>query len=466
MASATHRAIDAVWRIESARIIAGLARIVRDVGLAEDLAQDALVAALEQWSGSGVPDNPGAWLMATAKHRAIDLLRRRTLLERKHEELGRELETQQGAAGSDLDAAIDDDVGDDLLRLIFMCCHPVLSPDARVALTLRLLGGLTTAEIARAFLVAEPTVAQRIVRAKRTLAETRVPFEVPRGTELAARLSSVLEVLYLVFNEGYSATAGDDWMRPALCEDALRLGRILAKLAPKEPEVHGLVALMEIQASRLRARIGPSGEPVLLLDQDRARWDQLLIRRGLAALERAEGLGGALGPYALQAGIAACHARARTPAETDWARIVALYDALAQLAPSPVVELNRAVAVAMAFGPAAGLELVEALTSVPMLKSYHLLPSVRGDLLTKLGRFDEARAEFERAAALTRNERERALLLERATACARGSYPPHPDPSPPTDVLRHATSPVVTTRRSNGEGGRDEKAVLADDGDR
>ena len=418
-ATDTHRAIEAVWRIESARLIAGLARIVRDVGLAEELAQDALVIALERWPESGVPDNPGAWLMATAKNRAIDLLRRRALLERKHEELGREIEARQEMAVPDLEAAIDDDVGDDLLRLMFTACHPVLSTEARVALTLRLLGGLTTGEIARAFLVPEPTVAQRIVRAKRTLAEVRVPFEVPRGAERAARLSSVLEVLYLIFNEGYSATAGDDWMRPALCEDALRLGRILAELAPKEPEVHGLVALMEIQASRLGARIGPSGEPVLLLDQDRGRWDQLLIRRGLAALERAEKLGGALGLYALQAAIAACHARARTPAETDWARIVALYDALTRLAPSPVVELNRAVAVAMAFGPAAGLELVNALTSEPSLEKYHLLPSVRGDLLAKLGRLAEARAEFERAAALTRNARERKLLLERAAGCTR-----------------------------------------------
>jgi RNA polymerase sigma-70 factor, ECF subfamily len=425
-ASTTHRTIDAVWRIEAPRLIAGLARIVRDVGLAEELAQDALVAALERWPESGVPDNPGAWLMATAKRRAIDLLRRRARLERKHEALGHELELRQEMAAPDLDAAIDDDVGDDLLRLVFISCHPVLSIEARVALTLRLLGGLTTGEIARAFLVSEPTVAQRIVRAKRTLAEARVPFEVPRGAELAARLSSVLEVIYLVFNEGYSATAGDDWTRPALCEDALRLGRILAELVPEEPEVHGLVALLEIQASRLRARVGPSGEPVLLLDQNRARWDHVLVRRGLAALERAEALGGALGPYALQAAIAACHARARTPAETDWARIVALYDALAQLAPSPVVELNRAVALAMAFGPAAGLELVDALTSERSLENYHLLPAVRGDLLAKLGRFDEARREFERAAALTRNSRERALLLERARACAGGSTPPEP----------------------------------------
>jgi RNA polymerase sigma-70 factor (ECF subfamily) len=420
-ASDTHRAINAVWRIESARLIAGLARMVRDVGVAEDLAQEALLAALERWPESGIPDNPGAWLMATAKHRAIDLLRRSKLLERKHEELGREIEAQQEMAAPDLDAAIDANIGDDLLRLVFISCHPVLSTEARVALTLRLLGGLTTEEIARAFLVPEPTVAQRIVRAKRTLAEKRVPFEVPRGAELAARLSSVLEVIYLVFNEGYSATAGDDWMRPALCGDALRLGRILAELVPREPEVHGLVALMEIQASRSRARTGPSGEPVLLLDQDRARWDHVLVRRGLVALERAEALGGAQGPYALQAAIAACHARARTPAETDWARIAELYEALARLTPSPVVELNRAVAVAMAFGPAAGLELVDALTAEPALRGYHLLPSVRGDLLAKLGRFDEARAECARAASLTRNARERELLLERAAAYARGS---------------------------------------------
>jgi RNA polymerase sigma factor (sigma-70 family) len=417
----THSAIDAVWRIESARLIAGLARMVRDVGLAEDLAQEALVVALEQWPESGVPRNPGAWLMATAKHRAIDRLRRRKMLERKHQEIGREIEAQQEMVVADFETAFDfdkaDDVGDDLLRLMFTACHPLLSSEARVALTLRLLGGLTTDEIARAFLVPEPTVAQRIVRAKRTLAEARVPFEVPRGAELAARLSSVLEVIYLVFNEGYSATAGDDWMRPALCEDALRLGRILAGLASQEPEVHGLVALMEIQASRSRARIGPSGEPVLLLDQNRARWDQLLIHRGLAALKRAETLGGALGPYALQAAIAACHARARTPEETDWERITMLYTALARIVPSPVVELNRAVAVAMAFGPAAGLELVDALTAEPSLKGYHLLPSVRGDLLVKLGRSQEARAEFERAASLTRNTRERELLLERAATC-------------------------------------------------
>ncbi len=393
--------------------------MVGDVGLAEDLAQDALVAALERWPESGVPDKPGAWLMATAKHRAIDQLRRRAMLQRKHEQLGHELEAQQERAVPDLDAALDDPVGDDLLRLMFVSCHPVLSTEARVALTLRLLGGLTTEEIARAFLVPTATVAQRIVRAKRTLAEARVPFEVPRGAELEARLSSVLEVVYLVFNEGYSATAGDDWMRPALCEDALRLGRVLAQLAPEEPEVHGLVALMEIQASRVRARLGPAGEPILLLEQDRGRWDRLLIQRGLAALERAEALGGAMGPYALQAAIAACHARAAAPADTDWQRIAALYQSLAELTPSPVVELNRAVAVSMAVGPAAGLELVDALRSEPSLKAYHLLPSVRGDLLAKLGRLDEARAEFERAAALTRNVRERDLLLGRAGASTR-----------------------------------------------
>ncbi len=417
----THRAIDAVWRIESARIIAGLTRIVRDVGLAEDLAHDALVAALDQWPESGIPDNPGAWLMATAKHRAIDRLRRGTLAERKHQEIGRELDAQQETALEELEAAIDDPIGDDLLRLVFISCHPVLTAEARVALTLRLLGGLTTDEIARAFLVAEPTIAQRIVRAKRTLAEAGVPFEVPRGAELAARLSSVLEVIYLIFNEGYSATAGADWLRPALCEDALRLGRILAELAPNEPEVHGLVALMEIQASRSRARVDASGEPILLLDQNRGQWDQLLIRRGLAALERAERLDGARGPYAMQAAIAACHARARTAAETDWPRIAALYGTLAQLAASPIVELNRAVAVAMASGPQAGLELVDSLTKEPSLKTYHLLPSVRGDLLKKLGRLDEARSEFERAASLTRNARERNLLLQRARACVDGS---------------------------------------------
>ena len=428
-ATDTHRAIDAVWRIESAKLIAGLTRIVRDVGVAEDLAQDALLAALQRWPESGIPDNPGAWLMATAKHRAIDLFRRSKRLERKHEELGHELEVGQEMATPDLDAAMDDHVGDDLLRLMFMACHPVLSIEARVALTLRLLGGLTTEEVARAFLIPEPTVAQRIVRAKRTLAERRVSFEVPRGAELPARLSSVLGVVYLIFNEGYSPTAGDDWVRPALCEDALRLGRILAELASEEPEVHGLVALMEIQASRLRARIGPSGEPVLLLDQDRGRWDHILIRRGLAALARAEALGGANGPYALQAAIGACHARARTLQETDWARIVGLYDALVQLTPSPVVELNRAVAVAMALGPAAGLELVDRLTSEPSLQNYHLLPSVRGDLLTKLGRFEEARLELERAASLTRNARERALLLERAGSCARTSVDSSVQPS-------------------------------------
>src|SRR5262245_52914417 len=416
-----YRAIDALFRIEQARLIAALARVMRDVGVAEELAQDALVAALEQWPKSGIPDKPGAWLMATAKHRAIDRLRRKKLIERKHEELGREIEAEGEGATPDLDAALDDDIGDDLLRLVFTACHPLLATEARVALTLRLIGGLTTEEIARAFLVPEPTVAQRIVRAKRTLAEKRVPFEVPRGHELAQRLASVLEVVYLVFNEGYSATAGDDWMRPQLCEEALRLGRILAGLAPHEPEVHGLVALMELQASRLGARTGPAGEPVLLLDQNRARWDQLLIRRGLAALARAEALDGAAGFYALQAAIAACHARARAPEETNWVRIAALYEALAQRAPSPVVELNRAVAQAMAFGPAVGLELVDALTAEPSLRAYHLLPSVRGDLLKKLGRWGEARAEFERAAALARNTRERELLLARAAACARAT---------------------------------------------
>jgi RNA polymerase sigma factor (sigma-70 family) len=418
-----HRTIEAVWRMESARIIAALTRMVGDVGLAEDLAQDAFVVALEKWPETGLPDKPGAWLMALARRRAIDHLRRGQRLDRKHEELGREIEVDREMAEPDPDAAIDDPVGDDLLRLIFICCHPVLPTESRVALTLRLLGGLTTEEIARAFLVPVPTLAQRIVRAKRTLREARVPFEIPRTQELAARLSSVLEVVYLIFNEGYSATAGDDWVRPALCEDALRLGRILAELAPTEPEVHGLVALMELQASRLRARVGPGGEPILLLDQDRSRWDQLLIHRGLAALDRAISLGGALGPYTLQAAIAACHARARTADETDWERIVALYDALAQLLPSPVVELNRAVAVSMAFGPEAGLALVDALAAEPALKEYHLLPSVRGDLLAKLGRLDEARAEFERAASLTRNERERTLLLGRAAACAAPQTP-------------------------------------------
>jgi RNA polymerase sigma factor (sigma-70 family) len=412
----THRAIDAVWRMESAKVIASLTRLVGDVGLAEDLAQDALVAALEQWPDSGVPNNPGAWLMAAAKRRGIDVLRRRSLLDRKHEQLGHELESKQESAVGELDEALDDNVGDDLLRLVFMSCHPILSTEARTALTLRLLGGLTTEEIARAFLASESTIQQRIVRAKRTLADAKVPFEVPRGAELTARLSSVLAVIYLIFNEGYAATAGDDWVRPALCEDALRLGRILAELVPNESEVHGLVALMEIQASRLRARVGPTGAPVLLLDQDRGRWDRLLINRGLAALERAEALVESRGPYTVQAAIAACHARARTPDETDWIRIAALYEALARLTPSPIVELNRAVAVSMAFGPAAGLEIVDELTSEPSLQSYHLLPSVRGDLLTKLGRNDEARSEFERAASLTRNARERELLLERASA--------------------------------------------------
>jgi len=416
-ATLTHETIDAVWRIESARIIAGLARITRDIGLAEELAQDALVAALQQWPESGIPDNPGAWLMAAAKHRAIDMFRRNKRLERKHEELGRELKALEMAV-PDFDTAFEEDFGDDLLRLVFVSCHPILSTEARVALTLRLLGGLMTAEIARAFLVPEPTIAQRIVRAKRTLAEAHVPFEIPRKDELAARLGSVLEVVYLIFNEGYSATSGGDWMRPGLCEDALRLGRILAELAPEEPEVHGLVALMEIQASRSKARVRPSGEPILLFDQNRALWDQLLIRRGFAALDRAEKIGGMRGPYTLQAAIAACHARALTPEQTDWARIVALYGELAQLAPSPIVELNRAVAVSMAFGPAAGLELVDALTAEPSLKGYHLLPSVRGDLLKKLGRFEEARAEFERAASLTRNTREVELLQQRARECA------------------------------------------------
>ncbi|MBI5035507.1 MAG: RNA polymerase sigma factor [Chloroflexi bacterium] len=415
--SNTHRAIEAVWRIESAKLIAALTRIMRDVRLAEDLAQSALVAALEQWPESGIPDNPGAWLMTTAKHHAIDLIRRNVRLERKTEELGRALQIQQELTVSDFDEITDNEIEDDLLRLMFIACHPILSTEARVALTLRLLGSLTTDEIARAFLVPEPTIAQRIVRAKRTLAEAHVPFQVPQGTERAARLSSVLEVIYLIFNEGYTATAGDDWMRPALCEDALRLGCILAELAPNEPEVHGLVALMEIQASRIRARIGPAGEPILLLEQNRARWDQLLIRRGLAALERAEKLGGAFGPYVFQAAIAACHARARAPEETDWERIVALYDGLVQLMPSPIVELNRAVAVAMAIGPEARLEMVDDLIAEPSLKNYHLLPSVRGDLLFKLNRFGEARDEFERAASLTQNTRERELLLHRATEC-------------------------------------------------
>jgi RNA polymerase sigma factor (sigma-70 family) len=414
--SATHRAIDAVWRIESAKLIAGLTRVVRDVGLAEDLAQDALIAALEQWPDSGVPDNPGAWLMTTAKHRAIDVMRRGKLVERKQDEIGREVEAQHAAATPDLDAAIDDDVGDDMLRLVFISCHPVLSSETRVALTLRLLGGLTTDEIARAFVVPEPTIAQRIVRAKRTLRDAGVEFELPRGEARAERLSSVLEVIYLVFNEGYSATAGDDWMRPALCEDALRLGRILAGLAPAEAEVHGLVALMEIQASRARARVGKSGEPILLLEQNRARWDQLLIQRGLAALDLAESLQRARGSYTLQAAIAACHARARTPDATDWKRIASLYGELAGRISSPIIELNRAVAISMAFGPAAGLEIVDALVGDPSLRTYHLLPAVRGDLLAKLGRSGEARLEFERAAELTRNKRERELLLARASA--------------------------------------------------
>ncbi len=424
---ATHRAIEAVWRIESARVIATVARMVRDVGLAEELAQDALVAALEHWPASGVPDNPGAWLTATAKNRALDRLRQEAMQSRKHEEIGLDLEARQAHVVPDfvdaLDAARADDIGDDLLRLVFTACHPVLSTDARVALTLRLLGGLTTAEIARAFLLPEPTIAQRIVRAKRTLAEARVPFEVPRAAALAPRLASVLEVVYLVFNEGYTATAGDDWMRPALCEEAMRLGRVLAGLVPGESEVHGLAALMEIQASRLHARTDAQGRPVLLPDQDRSRWDRLLVRRGLAALERATTLGGALGPYALQASIAACHARAPTSAATDWARIAALYDALAQVAPSPVVELNRAVAVGMAFGPGAGLQIVDALAAEPALARYHWLPSVRADLLAKLGRAAEARAEFERAAGMTQNARERALLLERASALGVSAAP-------------------------------------------
>lgn len=415
MTAEVHRTIDAVWRIESPRLIAGLVRLVADVGLAEDLAQDALVAALEHWPKSGVPSNPGAWLMTTAKRRAFDQLRRYKMLENKHAEITRELEAES-ARLPDVDAALDDDIGDDLLRLIFMTCHPVLSTEARVALTLRLLGGLTTDEVARAFLVPETTLAQRIVRAKRTLAAARVPFEVPRSAELAARLSSVLEVIYLIFNEGYSATAGEAWVRPELCNDALRLGRVLAGLMPDEPEVHGLVALMEIQASRLRARVGPRGEPILLLDQDRARWDQLLIGRGLEALRRAEQGRQSLGPYILQAAIAACHARARTAEETDWQRIAALYDALAQVMPTPIVELNRAVAVCMAFGADAGLEIIDALREEASLKGYHLLPSVRADFLARLGRKHEARQELERAAELTNNERERALILARAAA--------------------------------------------------
>jgi RNA polymerase sigma factor (sigma-70 family) len=423
--STTHRTIEAVFRIESAKLIARLARMVRDVGVAEELSQDALVAALEQWPRSGIPDNPGAWLMATAKHRALDRLRRGKMLERKHNELGYEVEVQQDELADAIEVGMDDDIGDDLLRLMFTACHPVLSTEARVALTLRLLGGLTTEEIARAFLVPEATVAQRIVRAKRTLTEAQVPFEVPQADERAARLSSVLGVLYLIFNEGYSATSGEQWMRPALCEDALRLGRILAELAPDDPEVHGLVALMEIQASRAAARVNAAGEPILLPDQDRALWDQLLIRRGLAALQRAQGLGGALGPYALQAAIAACHARAVAAADTDWGRIAALYDALAQLTPSPVVELNRAVAYSMAYGPAAGLEIVEPLTNEPSLKNYHLLPSVRADFLLKLGRQEEARQEFQRAASLARNARERKLLMQRAAELEQRPSTPH-----------------------------------------
>jgi RNA polymerase sigma-70 factor, ECF subfamily len=412
---ATRKAVEAVWRIESARLIGGLVRMVRDVGLAEDLAQGAFVTAMERWPTAGIPENPGAWLMATAKNRAIDQLRRRQLQGRKHDEIEGGA-SGLPAAGPDLETVIDENVGDDLLRLMLIACHPVLSTEARVALTLRLLGGLTIDEIARAFLVSEPTIAQRIVRAKRTLTEARVPFEVPRGSELSDRLSSVLEAIYLIFNEGHAATKGDDWTRPELCEEALRLGRILAQLVPQEAEVHGLVALMEIHSSRLRARVGPSGKPILLLDQDRSRWDQLLVHRGLAALARAEALKQPLGPYALQAAIAGCHARARAATETDWNRIVALYDALVELTQSPVVELNRAVAVSMAFGPAAGLELVDALVNEPALESYHLLPSVRGDLLAKLGRKDEARKEFIRAAKLAQNARERELLLSRANA--------------------------------------------------
>ncbi|RDS80180.1 RNA polymerase sigma factor [Dyella monticola] len=413
-----HRTIEAVWRIESARLIAGLARMVRDVGLAEELAQDALVTALERWPQQGVPDNPGAWLMTAAKHRAIDLLRRNKLIERKHEALAYELDGEADDARSELDSMLDDDIGDDLLRLIFTACHPVLSAEARAALTLRLLGGLSTDEIARAFLVPEPTISQRIVRAKRTLAQKRIPFEVPRGDERDERLASVLEVIYLIFNEGYAATSGDDWIRPELCNEAMRLGRVLASLAPMEPEVLGLLALMEIQASRLRARTTPTGEPILLPDQDRSRWDPLLIRRGLEGLARIEALRGAHGPYALQAAIAACHARARTADATDWSRVATLYAELAQVQPSPVVELNRAVAVSMASGPAAALVLVDALTDEPLLRNYHLLPSVRGDLLHRLERYAEARDEFERAASLARNLRERHLLQQRAAACA------------------------------------------------
>ncbi|HKO22531.1 MAG TPA: RNA polymerase sigma factor [Candidatus Eisenbacteria bacterium] len=424
MATDTHRAIEAVWKIEAPRLIGALTRLLRDVGLAEDLAQDALLAALERWPEAGVPDNPAAWLMAAAKHKGIDRIRREKRLEEKHAEIQHALESGRDAAGDRLDASLDDPFGDDLLRLMFIACHPVLPAEARVALTLRLLGGLSTTEIARAFLIPEPTVAQRIVRAKRSLADANVPFEVPRGAELEARLASVLEVVYLVFNEGYAATAGEDWMRPTLCEDALRLGRVLAGLLPREPEVHGLIALLEIQASRVAARTSPSGEPILLLEQDRSRWDPLLIRRGLAALERAEALGGAEGSYALQAAIAACHARARLAEQTDWARIASLYATLAERTPSPVIELNRAVAIGMASGPAAGLEHVDAIAAAPALRDYHLLPSVRGDLLVKLGRRAEARAEFERAASMTRNARERRLLLDRAVECASAQEAP------------------------------------------
>ncbi|HTD13009.1 MAG TPA: RNA polymerase sigma factor [Steroidobacteraceae bacterium] len=420
-ATDTHRAIEAVWRIESARLIAGLARVVRDVGRAEELAHDALVTALEQWPHTGIPDNPGAWLMATAKHRAIDHLRREQMLARQHAVLARELEMEEGLNGGRVEAAADDEIGDDLLKLMFTACHPVLSREARAALTLKVLAGLTTQEIARAFLVPESTMAQRIVRAKRTLSDARVPFEIPRRQDLAARLASVLEVIYLVFNEGYAATAGEDWMRPALCEEALRLGRILAELVPSEGEVHGLVALMEIQASRIRTRVSASGEPILLMEQNRARWDRLLIHRGLLALGRGEARGAPRGPYLLQAAIAACHARARSGSDTDWVQITALYDELARIEPTPVVELNRAVAVAMAYGPAAGLELADRIADDGALESYHLLPSVRGDLLRKLGRYEEARGEFERAALLTRNARESRLLRERAAACVRAS---------------------------------------------
>ena len=419
-ATEIHRTIEAVWRIESARVIAGLTRIVRDVAVAEELAQDALVIALQKWPETGIPENPGAWLMGTAKHRAIDYLRRGTLADRKNEDLGREMAEKEMQV-PDLAAAMDDTIGDDMLRLVFIACHPVLSTEAQVALTLRLLGGLTTDEIARAYLVPEATIAQRVVRAKRTLSDAHAPFEVPRGADFKARLSSVLQVIYLIFNEGYSASSGDDWMRPALCEDALRLGRILAELVPNEAEAHGLVALMELQASRTKARVGPAGEPILLLEQDRAKWDRLLIQRGLAALARAQKVSSEPGPYVIQAEIAACHARARTGDDTDWAKIAELYGQLAQITPSPVIELNRAVAVSMALGPGAGLELVDGLQNDPALRSYHLLPSVRGDLLRKLGRLQEARAEFERAAAMTRNVREQELLLQRARECASGN---------------------------------------------